>query len=213
MQTTARRLMVAAAVLAVACGGSKPPEQPAPAPGPTAEEQARQDSIDAANRAQAEKEQMAKEAADREAAIRAGMERDAAAVAAAEREANLQASLMQDLGIMIHFDFDKSKIKPADEANLKRKVAILAANSGAQIRIDGYCDERGSAEYNLALGNRRAAAAKRYLVDHGISADRITTASYGEERPLDPGHTETAWTLNRRAEFEVTSAPDRLVAP
>jgi peptidoglycan-associated lipoprotein len=92
-------------------------------------------------------------------------------------------------------------------------VAILAANSGAQIRIDGYCDERGSAEYNLALGNRRAAAAKRYLVDHGISADRITTASYGEERPLDPGHTETAWTLNRRGEFEVTSAPDRLVAP
>ena len=213
MQTTARRLMVAAAVLAVACGGSKPPEQPAPAPGPTAEEKARQDSIDAANRAQAEKERMAKEAADREAAIKAGMERDAAAVAAADREAALQASLMQDLGIMIHFDFDKSKIKVADEGNLKRKVAILAANSGVQIRVDGYCDERGSAEYNLALGNRRAAAAKRYLVDHGVSADQITTASYGEERPLDPGHNETAWALNRRGEFEVTSAPERLVAP
>ena len=213
MQTTTRRLMVAAAVLAVACGGKKAPEQPAPAPGPTAAEQARQDSIDAANRARAEQERLAKEAADREAAIRAGMQRDAAAVAAAEREASLQASLMQDLGIMIHFDFDKSKIKAPDEANLKRKVAILAANGGVQIRVDGYCDERGSAEYNLALGNRRAASAKRYLVDHGVSADRITTASYGEERPLDPGHKESAWALNRRGEFEVTSAPDRLVAP
>jgi peptidoglycan-associated lipoprotein len=213
MHNTTRRLMVAAAVLAVACGGKKPPEQPAPAPGPTAQEQARQDSIDAANRARAEQERLAKEAADRDAAIRAAMERDAAAVAAAEREASLQASLMQDLGIMIHFDFDKAKIKPADEANLKRKVAILAANGGVQIRLDGYCDERGSAEYNLALGNRRAASAKRYLVDHGVSADRITTASYGEERPLDPGHNETAWALNRRGEFEVTSAPDRLVAP
>jgi len=213
MHNTARRLMVAAAVLAVACGGSKPPEQPAPAPGPTAEEQARQDSIDAANRARAEQERLAKEAADRDAAIRAAMERDAAAVAAAEREASLQASLMQDLGIMIHFDFDKSKIKAADEANLKRKVAILAANGGMQIRVDGYCDERGSVEYNLALGNRRAASAKRYLVDHGVSADRITTASYGEERALDPGHNESAWALNRRGEFEVTSAPDRLVAP
>jgi len=217
MQITARKLMVAVAVLAVACGGKKPPEQPAPAPGPSAEEQAqeraRQDSIDAANRARAEQERKAKEAAERDAAIRAAAERDAAMRAAAEREAALHASLMQDLGTMIHFDFDKSKIKPEDEPNLNRKVAILAANGGVHIRIDGHCDERGSAEYNLALGNRRAASAKRYLVKHGISADRIETVSYGEEHPLDPGHNRKAWALNRRDEFEVTSGAEHLVAP
>jgi peptidoglycan-associated lipoprotein len=197
--------MIAAAVLAVACGGKKPPEQPTPT-GPTAEEmaaKARQDSIDAANRARAEQERMAKEAADRDAAMRA----------AAEKEAALRASLMQDLAAMIHFDFDKSDIKPEYESNLTRKAAILAANTGARIQIAGHCDERGSDEYNLALGNRRAAAAKRYLVNHGVNADRIETVSYGEERPLDPGHDETAWAKNRRDEFDVTSGADRLVAP
>ena len=200
MSFSSRTLLVAALAAVAACGGKQPPEQPAPAPAPTAQpddqaarDKARADSIEAARRAQAE--------------------RDKAAADAAAKAAALKASLMQDLAAMIHFDFDKSKIKVADEGNLKRKVAILAANSGVQIRVDGYCDERGSDEYNLALGSRRAAAAKRYLVDHGVSADQITTASYGEERPLDPGHNETAWALNRRGEFEVTSAPDRLVAP
>ena len=79
--------------------------------------------------------------------------------------------LMADIQAMIHFDYDKSDIKPEDQATLDRKAAILNANSDLKIRISGHADERGSDEYNLALGNRRALAAKRYLVNKGISAD------------------------------------------
>ncbi|PYP95126.1 MAG: peptidoglycan-associated lipoprotein Pal [Gemmatimonadetes bacterium] len=109
------------------------------------------------------------------------------------------------LATMIQFDFDKSKIMTGDVAVLDQKVAILTANPDIKIRVAGHCDERGSAEYNIALGNRRAATAKQYLVKHGIDAGRIATISYGEERPLDPGHDEAAWAKNRRDEFEIVS--------
>jgi peptidoglycan-associated lipoprotein len=82
-----------------------------------------------------------------------------------------------------------------------------------KVRISGHADERGSDEYNLALGNRRAAAAKRYLENKGIDGSRIEVISYGEERPLNPGTDETAFAQNRRAEFEVTGGGDALVAP
>jgi peptidoglycan-associated lipoprotein len=96
---------------------------------------------------------------------------------------------------------------------LDQKVGILQVNGGLRIRIAGHCDERGSDEYNLALGNRRAIAAKQYLVSHGIDAGRIETVSYGKERPSDPGHTEEAWSKNRRDETEIVAGGDALKQP
>jgi peptidoglycan-associated lipoprotein len=113
----------------------------------------------------------------------------------------------------INFDFDKSDIRPGDAQILDQKLAILQANPDLRIEIVGHCDERGSDEYNLALGNRRALAAKQYLVSRGIAADRITTRSMGEEQPLVMGSTEEAWAQNRRDEFAVVSGGDMLRRP
>ncbi|PYO29498.1 MAG: peptidoglycan-associated lipoprotein Pal [Gemmatimonadetes bacterium] len=117
------------------------------------------------------------------------------------------------LGTMIHFDYDKAIIRGGDAAVLDQKVAILQANPALRIRISGHCDERGSDEYNLALGNRRATAAKQYLVSHGIDASRVETVSYGEERPIDPGHNEEAWAKNRRDEVDILAGGDALKQP
>ncbi|MEJ2167587.1 MAG: peptidoglycan-associated lipoprotein Pal [Desulfobacterales bacterium] len=103
----------------------------------------------------------------------------------------------------IYFAFDKSTLTPASQDNLLRKAEWLRANPDATITIEGNCDERGTNEYNLALGDRRAEAAKAFLVDLGIDAARITTISYGEERPVDPRHNEEAWAKNRRDHFVV----------
>ena len=101
----------------------------------------------------------------------------------------------------IYFDFDMAELKPEAKAVLKAKADFLGAYPEYALRIDGHCDERGTAEYNLALGDRRAHAAKQYLTDLGISEHRMSTVSYGEERPADPGHNEEAWAKNRRDEF------------
>jgi peptidoglycan-associated lipoprotein len=114
---------------------------------------------------------------------------------------------------MINFDYDQSAIRPADQTTLDRKAAILAANTGVTLRISGHADERGSDEYNLALGNRRAAAAKRYLESKGVDGGRMEVVSYGEERPLNPGTDEAAYAANRRDEFEITAGGANLVAP
>jgi peptidoglycan-associated lipoprotein len=105
----------------------------------------------------------------------------------------------------IHFDFDKYDIRPEDAEVLKASAAVLMESPRVKIQIEGHCDERGTVEYNLALGERRANSAKNYLSSLGISAVRISTISYGEERPLDPGHNETAWAKNRRCHFIITS--------
>ena len=117
------------------------------------------------------------------------------------------------LAAMIHFDYDKANIRSNDAGTLDEKVAILQANPNLRIRIHGHCDERGSDEYNLALGNRRAQSGKQYLVSHGIDAGRIETQSWGEERPLVDGHDESAWSQNRRDEFEIIGGGDALVRP
>jgi peptidoglycan-associated lipoprotein len=117
------------------------------------------------------------------------------------------------LAAMVHFDFDKAALRADDQGALDQKVAIMNANPDLHIRISGHCDERGSDEYNLALGNRRATAAKNYLVSHGIDASRIETASYGEERPVATGHDEDSWAQNRRDEFEILSGGDVLRKP
>ncbi len=101
----------------------------------------------------------------------------------------------------IYFDYDSSDILSSETAALEAKAAWLKANPKAKITIEGHCDERGTSEYNLALGDRRAARTKGFLKKLGISADRMETVSYGEEKPAVVGHTEEAWSKNRRAHF------------
>jgi len=103
----------------------------------------------------------------------------------------------------IYFDFDKSELKPEARAILEKKASWLKANLQHKVRIEGHCDERGTNEYNIALGDRRANAAFKYLNALGVSADRMTTISYGEERPADPRHNEEGWAKNRRDEFKL----------
>lgn len=103
----------------------------------------------------------------------------------------------------IYFDFDQSILRSDAQEILKRKAEWLLNNPSASVVIEGNCDERGSAEYNLALGDRRAQSAKTFLVDMGVSASRISTISYGEEKPVDRGHTEAAWAKNRRDHFRL----------
>lgn len=103
----------------------------------------------------------------------------------------------------IHFDFDQFTLTPEARDILAQNASYIKAHPGSKVVVEGYCDERGSDEYNLALGQRRAEAAKNYLESLGVSADQLSTISYGEEKPLDPGHTEEAWAKNRRDEFKV----------
>ena len=103
----------------------------------------------------------------------------------------------------IYFDFDKSNIKQDQRARLEKNADHLKQNQGTKIRIEGNCDERGTSEYNMALGERRAISAKKYLVNLGLHRDRIHTISYGEEKPLLRGHDELSWAQNRRDDFVV----------
>ncbi len=101
----------------------------------------------------------------------------------------------------IHFDFDKSTIKPEWEPAMRSNTQWMMDHSKASLVIEGHCDERGSIEYNIALGERRANSAKRYMTNMGVDRSRISTISYGEERPLCTEHNESCWWKNRRDEF------------
>ena len=105
----------------------------------------------------------------------------------------------------VFFALDSYQVDGTGQQALNADAAILKKNGNWVITIEGHCDERGTAEYNLALGEKRALAAKTYLVSLGIPADRLRTVSYGKEFPFDPGHDESAWSKNRRAHFVVTS--------
>jgi peptidoglycan-associated lipoprotein len=113
----------------------------------------------------------------------------------------LESKLLKD----IHFDFDEYDIRPGDAEILKENATLLKKFPSVKVQIEGHCDERGTIEYNLALGERRAHSAKNYLVSLGISSDRISTISYGKEKPLDPSHNEEAWAKNRRAHSIILS--------
>jgi peptidoglycan-associated lipoprotein len=181
--------MVAAVLLVTACGSKPEPEQPAPEPAPAPTEAPAPTPPPPADDG-------------------------SAARAAAEAEAARLRQLTTDLAAPIFFDFDRADVRQGnDQSLLDRKAAILAANSAVRLRVSGHADERGSDEYNLALGNRRAGAAKRYLTGKGVADNRLEVVSYGEERPANPGHDESAWAENRRDEFEVTAGGGRLVAP
>jgi peptidoglycan-associated lipoprotein len=101
----------------------------------------------------------------------------------------------------VYFDFDKSEIRPDARDILKGNAEVIGKSDGPTITIEGHCDERGSTEYNLALGERRANSVKRYLVDLGVPSSRLRTVSFGEDRPAVQGHDESAWRYNRRADF------------
>jgi peptidoglycan-associated lipoprotein len=192
-------MAVLSVVAADACHKAPAPQPAparAPAPGPNA------DSI---RRAQDE--------AARRAAEEAARRRAADSAAAAARNAAAAGSVRETLTAAVHFDYDQSDLRADDRAILDAKIPILQANPTVKIRVAGHTDERGSDEYNLALGNRRAAAAKRYLQNKGIDGSRMDVVSYGEERPLNAGHDETAYAQNRRDEFQVTAGGDNLVAP
>lgn len=105
----------------------------------------------------------------------------------------------------LFYELDSSEVSAAGQQVLQANAAVLKKYPTWQITVEGHCDERGTAEYNLALGERRAVAAKNYLVSLGISADRIKTVSYGKEFPFDPGHDDAAWAKNRRAHFVITA--------
>jgi peptidoglycan-associated lipoprotein len=128
------------------------------------------------------------------------LRQDAAAAAeAAEAKGKAGKSQFED----IRFAFDKANIEPEARETLKKLADWMLKNKNYTLVIEGNCDERGTVEYNLALGQRRADAAMKYLVDLGVDRAKIATVSYGKERPLDPGHNEDAWAKNRRASFTV----------
>lgn len=120
----------------------------------------------------------------------------AAAARAAERDA------AQGMA-RIHFDFDQYVLTDDAKSTLVSNAGLLRAAPAVKVLVEGHCDERGSDEYNLALGEKRALATKNYLVSLGVAADRLTIISYGEEKPLDAAHTKEAWAQNRRADFKV----------
>jgi peptidoglycan-associated lipoprotein len=202
--------------LALVCVGaacSKPPAPTTPAPTAAETEAARAAADSAAARARrdslaalARNDSLAR--ADRERShadsVRMQVQGQGADTGPQTTASGLAVADSTALADPIHFDYDKSEVVPADQAKLDRKLAILAAHPRLAIRIAGNCDERGSDEYNLALGERRAAAAKRYLVAHGVATARVEVVSYGKERPLDAGHGEDAWARNRRDDFVVT---------
>ncbi len=103
----------------------------------------------------------------------------------------------------IYFDYDQSSLRSDAKSGLKSNAEFMKSNASASVLIEGNCDERGSEEYNLALGMRRAEAAKRYLTDLGVASSRLSTISYGEERPAANGSGESAWAKNRRDDFKI----------
>ncbi|MEJ2095886.1 MAG: peptidoglycan-associated lipoprotein Pal [Deltaproteobacteria bacterium] len=153
-------------------------------------------------------EQAAQEEAARQwqMASEEDLKKEQAAEAAAKAEEMERAKMAARQMFMnedIYFEFDSSVLLPMAREVLSRKAQWLRENPNASIIIEGHCDERGTNAYNIALGERRAESAKSFLVDSGIDDVRLTTISYGEERPVDPGHNEEAWAKNRRAHFVI----------
>jgi peptidoglycan-associated lipoprotein len=187
--TTARFALVATMFIAAACGAKKPPFL-TPTDAPAAEVPA--------TTAPAERP-----APSRSTDV-------ATPVPAPIREDAVTSTSIDDLNRNsplkpVFFALDSNEIDPAGKSALDANAATLRQNASWVVTIEGHCDERGTAEYNLALGDRRAAAAVGYLRSLGISADRLKTVSYGKEFPFDPGHDEGAWSKNRRAHFVITA--------
>lgn len=150
-----------------------------------------------------EREAEARRQAEAEAARRADPERQALLAPVDRVDEKLREEIRAFESAPVYFDFDSSDIKAEYRPLLEKKAAWLKANPDARVRIEGHCDDRGTAEYNVALGEKRALRVLDYLVSLGAPARRLSTISYGEERPAVQGQNEEAWARNRRAEFRV----------
>jgi len=183
--------VLAASLFAAACGGNKPPvAKPLPPPPPPA------DSTTVGSRPPLPPEPVAEPVEVpreplRDDAIRSG----------SIDEINRNSPLKP-----VFFDYDSADLSPAAKTALDENAGVLKKYGTWVLTVEGHCDERGTPEYNLALGERRAVAARTYLVALGVAADRLRTVSYGKEFPFDPGHDEPAWAKNRRAHFVITAA-------
>jgi peptidoglycan-associated lipoprotein len=181
-------IALAVGLFAVGCASTKPVVQVDDTAAKAAE---------AARKAEADaKAKAAAEAAAREARLKA--EADATARAKADAEA---AALAARQLSTVYFDYDDYSIRSDQQGPLSSHADKLNAASGVKLTLAGHCDERGTVEYNLALGQKRADAVKNYLVRGGVDAERLSTISYGKEKPVDPGHSEASWAKNRRVEF------------
>ncbi|MFI5310659.1 MAG: peptidoglycan-associated lipoprotein Pal [Gemmatimonadales bacterium] len=198
-----RVLLCALLLLGTACHHA-PPAQVAPHPASP--------SADSAAAAQA---RLRAEAARRDSVARAeAARREADARADAERRAREAAeAARRAIGARIYFEFDRDELSSEATATLDAKVPELRAHPALQVRVEGNADDRGSDEYNVALGQRRSAAAKRYLVARGIEASRIEVVSFGEERPVCHEEAESCWHQNRRDEFVIIAGAEALGAP
>jgi peptidoglycan-associated lipoprotein len=205
MRSSSGRLLfavgIAALSFAAACHRSTPVVSATPSQ-PASTDDAAARARDAAARA---------EAARRDSLARVAQAR-ADSIRRAEDARRLAEEARNALLAPVHFDFDRDEIPASEHALLERKVAILTANPAVQIRIEGNADDRGSDEYNLALGMRRASAVRQYLTARGIGADRLTVSSNGEERPLCQTQGEPCWGTNRRDDVVITAGGDRIVA-
>lgn len=196
MHPTKLVLALAAMTLVAACHKAPAALEAAPASGNTDSlDRARADSIARANAAR--QAEIARAQAEQDS-LRAVRERE-------QREAAQNADAMKVLGATIYYDFDKADLTEAARSLLLAKVPVLQAQSTIRLRITGHTDDRGSSEYNLALGLRRAAEAKAFLVNNGIDAGRLEITSMGAEQPAVQGENEEAWSRNRRSEFSPIS--------
>jgi peptidoglycan-associated lipoprotein len=199
-----------AVAIAAACSKPAPPPPPAPVAAPAGPNQ---DSIRMAREAQMRADSISRAENARRLRQQQIDDSVAAANAAAAAAARDAESMRATLGAPVHYDFDKAELRDDTKALLDQKIPILNANSGLTIRIAGHTDDRGSGEYNLQLGQRRAAAARDYMTARGVNTARIELVSYGEERPICQDKNEGCWSQNRRAEFEITAGGNMLKKP
>jgi peptidoglycan-associated lipoprotein len=168
-----------------------------------AEEAARKSAEEAARKSA---EEAAKRRLAEEAAKKAAAEKEFEKSLVAKRDPGIEGQVLESKLLRdVLFDFDRYDIRPEDTSILKENAALLMKYPKVKIQIEGHCDERGTIEYNLALGQRRANSCRNYLMSLGIAGDRISTISYGKEKPLDPGHNEEAWAKNRRGHTVILS--------
>jgi peptidoglycan-associated lipoprotein len=183
-------VVLSASIYLAACASSEPKKEtvappPAEAVQPSPEETAKQEEI--------EREKLRQEEMDRQEKLRKDEE---------ERHLTEAASntFIENLE-KVYFDFNKSDIRKESRDVLTKNAAIIKDHNSVKVVVEGHCDERGTAEYNLALGERRAFSVKKYLVSVGVGETNLYTISYGEEKPADPEHNKEAWAKNRRAQF------------